>query len=347
MGGRWRRRGFTAAVLVLALSAGVLGAGRPVRVTGYEHALLWRAPWGKEPGAVAWAQGKDGNRYGPRAFALRPDGGVLLLDTFNSRVLALDAGGRVARIIPLDGDGYDDVAVSPGGTVYLADNVKGEVVWLDGAGAVAGREAMRPEGIDVYLIEGLAAGENSVFVQEAGWTTGGFFRRVTCLRGAGEPRGTLAQVLVRVSGEREESGGVVSEAVRAAVAAPDGCLYLDVHSPDGFTRRVQILSPRLEPLGAVEFRTGGFMGDGSLVGVDAKGAVYYLLGGDGGTGLYRFDRKGRLAAVLDLPRPGPVRLREWVQVSPRGDVYFLRATEAGLSLEAYLARQRWQWRWRR
>ncbi|MBC7340253.1 MAG: hypothetical protein H5U04_10430 [Firmicutes bacterium] len=339
--------GCTVVLVLVALCAGVLAAGGPVRVVHYEHRVIWQAPWGKEPGQVGWAEGKDGNRYGPRAFALRPGGGVLLLDTFNSRVLVLDAQGRVAGTIPLDSTGYDDVAISPSGTIYLAENVKGEVVWLHDAAGVAGREVMRPEGMDVYLIEELAVAEKSVFVQEAGWTTSGFFRRVTYLKGRGEPRGTLASVLVSVSGVREESEGVVSEAVRGTVVAPDGCLYLDVHSPDGFARRVQILSPRLEPWGQVELRTGTFMGQGSLVGVDGRGGMYYLLDGGESTGLYRFDRNGQLAGVLDIPTSGPVRLKKFVRVSPRGDVYFLRAGEESLSLEAYVLRHLWRWRWRR
>jgi len=335
------------AVMLLALVAGVLAAGGPERAGRYEHGVIWRAPWGKEAGQVGRAEGKDGQWYGPRSFALHPDGRILLLDTFNQRVLVLDHNGELAATIPLDGMGYDDVAVSPGGTVYLADNVKGELVWLDAGGSVAGREAMRPEGVDVYLIEELAVGEKSVFVQEAGWTTTGFFRRVSFLKGRGEARRTLASVLVSVSGVREDTEGVISEAVRGTVVAPDGCLYLDLHSPDGFVRRVQVLSPRLEPWGQVELRTGTFIGEGSLVGVDGKGYLYYLLYGGEPAGLHRFDRKGQLVQVLDIPTTGHARLKRFVRVSPRGDVYFLCAREEGLSLEVYRLRQVLRWRWRR
>jgi len=335
-------------LLVLAvLVLGVLAAGAPERVSRYEHQVVWQAPWGRGEGQVAWAEGKDGNRYGPRSFALHPDGRILVLDTFNQRIVVLDGRGQPAGTIGLDGMGYDDVSVSPAGTVYLADNVKGEVVWLDPSGKVDGREVMRPEGMDVYLIEELAAGQNSVFVQEAGWTPSGFFRRVTFLKGRGDSRGTLASVLVNVSGLREGTEGVISEAVRGTAVAPDGCLYLDVLCTDGFVRRVQVLSPRLEPFGELELRTGTFMGQGSLVGVDGKGCVYYLLQTGDQAGVYRFDRKGQLAAVLDVPASGYARLKRPVRVSPQGDVYFLRAREEGLSLEAYRLRQGWRWRWRR
>ncbi|MDI6893000.1 MAG: hypothetical protein AB1503_04670 [Bacillota bacterium] len=347
MRGRRRRPGYTAALVLVALVAGVLVAGGPERFSRYEHQVVWQAPWGKEEGQVAWAEGKDGQRYGPRSFALHPDGRILVLDTFNQRILVLDERGQFSGTAGLDGMGYDDVAVSPAGTVCLADNVKGEVVWLDSSGAVTGREVMRPEGMDVYLIEELAAGQSSVFVQEAGWTPSGFFRRVTFLKGRGESRGTLASVLVNVSGVREGAEGVISEAVRGTAVAPDGCLYLDLLCTDGFMRRVQVLSPRLEPFGALELRTGTYMGQGSLVGVDGKGYLYYLLHTGERTGLYRFDRRGQLTEVLDIPASEYTRLKRPVRVSARGDVYFLRAREEGLSLESYRLHRAWRWRWRR
>lgn len=331
---------------ILAFTGGFFVAGRPARVSEYEHQVLWQAGWGKGPGQVAWVEGRDGNRYGPRSLALYPGGRIAVLDTFNRRIHLLGEQGQVGTV-SLESDTYDDLAVAPDGTLCLVDNGKGEVVWLEQSGRVLARETLRSPGTDLYLIEGILAGEEVVYVQETGWTSTGFFRRVSFLRERGDERGILASLSLRVSGAKESEEGVIAEPVRGAALAPDGCLYLDTQTEDGFRRRVRVLSPRLQPWGEQEFHTGSYMGKGFLAGVDAQGCVYYLLSGEENRPrVCKFDARGRPVTALVLPDSEYVRLGRWVRISPQGDVYFLRAREEGLTLEAYRRKQRWVWRWR-
>ncbi|HHY93974.1 MAG TPA: hypothetical protein GX513_03025, partial [Firmicutes bacterium] len=80
----WR---FWVVVAAVAVLVGGFASGWPTRVEGYDAPLVvWQAGWGNGPGQVGWAEGKDGNRYGPRALAIGPQGKMAVLDACNRRL---------------------------------------------------------------------------------------------------------------------------------------------------------------------------------------------------------------------------------------------------------------------
>ncbi len=77
-------------------------------------------PW---DAAVGRIQGNEADSVGPKSFAVKPDGGVLLLDQVNLRVLDLDADGELVRYIALPAASFDDVEQYEGWAVLVLDRV--------------------------------------------------------------------------------------------------------------------------------------------------------------------------------------------------------------------------------
>ena len=353
----WR---FWVVVAAVAVLVGGFASGWPTRVEGYDAPLVvWQAGWGNGPGQVGWAEGKDGNRYGPRALAIGPQGKMAVLDACNRRLQVVSgpsgstepassrgSAGSLARVLSLDADTYDDVVWVSDGSLRLSDSGRGRVVWLDPEGQVRAEKVTRPEEVQVYLIEGLVARADVLYLQEVGWSGTGFFRRVSFLRGEGREGGTLASLEVQTSGTRGGEG-VASEGVRGLALAPDGCLYLDLQTEDAFSRRVRILTPALRPWKDVVLKATGYLGQGWLVGVDSQGCLYYVLAGqEGELGLHKFNLEGRELAVLPLPVSEFARLSKWVRVDLHGNIYYMRASQEGLVVEVHKLTRTWKWRWR-
>ncbi len=77
-------------------------------------------PWDDGVGRIV---GNESDSEGPKAFALTPEGGVLVLDQVNLRVLDIDAQGRLAGELPLPASTFDDLELWRGRAVLLLDRL--------------------------------------------------------------------------------------------------------------------------------------------------------------------------------------------------------------------------------
>ncbi|MHB0980017.1 MAG: hypothetical protein ACYC5Q_08125 [Thermoleophilia bacterium] len=59
-------------------------------------------PWGEDPGEVGLADPEGGERRGPEAFTVAPDGRIAVLDSVNKRLVVVAPPGAPAVPIPLD-----------------------------------------------------------------------------------------------------------------------------------------------------------------------------------------------------------------------------------------------------
>lgn len=85
------------------------------------QALPWLfLPWDDGVGRIL---GNEADSEGPKSFAVKPDGGVLILDQVNLRVLDLDANGELTGTIPLPAATFDDVEQFDGRAVLALDRL--------------------------------------------------------------------------------------------------------------------------------------------------------------------------------------------------------------------------------
>jgi hypothetical protein len=82
-------------------------------------------PWDTAVGRII---GDESASEGPESFALEPDGGLLVLDQVNLRVLDLDAEGRVTGTIALPASTFEDVEQYEGRAVLALDRLVGKVL---------------------------------------------------------------------------------------------------------------------------------------------------------------------------------------------------------------------------
>jgi hypothetical protein len=107
----------------------------------------WRfLPWDKEAGRVL---GSEADSEGPKSFAVKPDGGLLVLDQVNRRVVDLDAAGKIAGTIAIPGVTFDDVEQYGGRAILLLDRlVSRRLLVMDMRGAVLTEVAVQGRGIE-------------------------------------------------------------------------------------------------------------------------------------------------------------------------------------------------------
>jgi len=74
--------------------------------------------------------GDESASEGPESFALMPDGGFLILDQVNQRVLRLDAEGHVSTTIELPASTFEDVGQFEGRAVLVLDRLIGSVLMV-------------------------------------------------------------------------------------------------------------------------------------------------------------------------------------------------------------------------
>ena len=74
--------------------------------------------------------GDESASVGPESFALMPDGGSLVLDQINRRVLRLDAQGRLSATIELPATSFEDVEQYEGRAVLVLDRLIGSVLMV-------------------------------------------------------------------------------------------------------------------------------------------------------------------------------------------------------------------------
>jgi len=103
-------------------------------------------PWDQAVGRVI---GQQSDSEGPKSFALEPDGGVLVLDQVNRRVLDLDAKGQVRGTIALPAATFDDVEQFEGRAVLVLDRLVSKVLLvMDLKGTTLAEVALEGRGIE-------------------------------------------------------------------------------------------------------------------------------------------------------------------------------------------------------
>jgi len=114
----------------LALTCAAMGCEQPrvVQVQAPVTAALQTPtllPWDTAVGRII---GDESASEGPESFALLPDGGLLVLDQINFRILRLDPDGQVAGTIELPADTFEDVEQYQGRAVLALDRFVGKVL---------------------------------------------------------------------------------------------------------------------------------------------------------------------------------------------------------------------------
>jgi len=103
-------------------------------------------PWDDTVGRVL---GNEADSEGPKSFAIKPDGGVLLLDQVNLRILDLDADGELVRDIDLPAATFDDVEQYDGWAVLALDRLAAQTLLvMDPVGTPLAEVGLPGRGID-------------------------------------------------------------------------------------------------------------------------------------------------------------------------------------------------------
>jgi hypothetical protein len=133
----------------MALALAAIGCDQPtVSVAPTTSALQARTllPWDTAVGRIF---GDESASEGPMSFALEPDGGALVLDQVNQRVLRLDAEGRARGTIELPSATFEDVEQYEGRAVLALDRLVGKVLRvMDREGALLAEVPVEGRGIE-------------------------------------------------------------------------------------------------------------------------------------------------------------------------------------------------------
>lgn len=102
--------------------------------------------WDRDVGRII---GNESDSEGPKSFAVRPDGSVLVLDQVNQRILVLDPKGAQAGLIDLPSTTFDDVEQFEGRAVLALDRLVARTLRvMDDKGAVLTEVALEGRGIE-------------------------------------------------------------------------------------------------------------------------------------------------------------------------------------------------------
>jgi hypothetical protein len=134
------------AVIVLGCAVGLVPSlGRAAQASSPGEPWLF-LPWDDSVGRVL---GDEADSEGPKSFAVKPDGGVLLLDQVNLRVIDLDADGELIRYIDLPAATFDDVEQYDGRAVLALDRLAARTLLvMDLVGTPLAEVALEGRGID-------------------------------------------------------------------------------------------------------------------------------------------------------------------------------------------------------
>ncbi len=103
-------------------------------------------PWDDTVGRIL---GNEADSEGPKSFAVKPDGGVLLLDQVNLRVIDLDSDGELIRYIALPAATFDDVEQYQDRAVLVLDRVVARTLLvMDLVGTPLAEVPLEGRGID-------------------------------------------------------------------------------------------------------------------------------------------------------------------------------------------------------
>ena len=127
--------------------AATVAAARPGSEPQRDPGVVFTAGWGSAPGELGHDIPEEGAPEGPMSFVVDSRGRVFVLDQINRRVQIFEPG-KPPRIIPLDRDTFQDLALRGDGGLALLDRLAGkELVLLDDQGAETGRVPLVGDGV--------------------------------------------------------------------------------------------------------------------------------------------------------------------------------------------------------
>jgi sugar lactone lactonase YvrE len=126
-------------------SAGAPSAGR---TAPYQLSAQKILKYGRAEGEIGMISGKGQPPVGPESFAVGKDGGILVADVVNQRVVVYSSNGTYLRSIDLPGIALGDVTADAQGRVYVYDQVRHALHQYDAHGAPQSALSLNAADID-------------------------------------------------------------------------------------------------------------------------------------------------------------------------------------------------------
>jgi len=333
MGARTRRFGLLA---LLVLGGGLLIAAGLLRVevvTERRLVEVARGGWGGGRDQFGLLTADTGKLYGPRSFAVAPDGSLCVADTYNRRLVVIGGQGQPgqrgqrgqepvrvnvdvpASLLEATSDRpfvAEDVACGGGGLVCVAGAGGPQVLVFEGEEALGPVAGPTPPNGD-WLLEGLWVAGGDLFLAEQVVANDAFYRNLYAVpqeqalgagaadgaaggaAGGAAPWRAVARLTLDASGTRR----CVTSILDAPNIMPAGNRIFTLGpGRDRFERALRAFSPGGELLWEDRLEMPHLADTAELVGADARGRVYV------GVDLHEPD-----ATVLAWSTPPPGRQR--------------------------------------
>ncbi len=104
--------------------------------------------YGRAEGEIGMVNGRGQPPVGPESFAVGRDGGILVADVVNQRLVVYSSSGTYIRSINLPGIALGDVSTDKPGRVYVYDQVRRALLQYDADGALRSTLNLEPKDID-------------------------------------------------------------------------------------------------------------------------------------------------------------------------------------------------------
>jgi hypothetical protein len=141
-----RKRKRLLAVVLFGCTLGLASSSARAAPGGGQLEPWLFLPWDESVGRIL---GDEADSEGPHSFTVKPEGGVLLLDQVNLRVLDFDSDGGLVGTIDLPGSTFDDVEQYEGRAVLALDRlVARTLLVMDLQGTHLAEVSLEGRGID-------------------------------------------------------------------------------------------------------------------------------------------------------------------------------------------------------
>lgn len=338
------------ALVLLVLPAFLRSLMHPV---GVNREVLFKGVWGGDDNQFGRYLGADGKVHGPQSLARGPSGWIYILDTYNRRVLVLDAAGKPLRTFSLSKgnvEGYnlppfpDDIAVDDLGRVYLADNRNVAILVFEPAGKpLAVLRVVPPEdtkgGSNWYgRLENLHAAADGVYADELWMDQEKAIRMLRKYSASGGPVPQVVQVTFTSTPQGASVEGPATGFMSSVVAG--GRCYLDGPlSADPGKRSVTVTDDQGHRMRVVTVTGPASLAGATLLGVARDGRLYFGINLNQDLGQVAIvEAGGRVERVLSVDGSGFAAVHP-ARLSETGDIYVLSHTPEGVQLVRFAARK--------
>ena len=368
---RLRSRTLYGFLALLTLLAFLLGSWFWGRTEEYHPRLLVSFPWTEGDFAPAVTAG--GMLYGPRTFALGPDGSIVVADSNSGSLLIFDQEGRYLgrSQVPVNGRiQWDDMVITEDGRIYLVNNAKPAIDVIDipggpltkssGVRAIPRTSAWQESARHIATVADFQSDEvqnRNAFAAEldsgkvvrlealAPWAGKLFFslleidrqkytRKLFLLERLQQARPVLEYEIRPDSAANRKPG---SEMMFHTLAVSGrGELYLDVSQSGSFDRELVKMSADGKIEESMRLPLDQWPRSFDLLGVDRAGAIYagVNLGTESGF-IRKYDAAGRLIWQVSAPQQEKVHTNTWARIDDRGSIYLFKPSQQGIQIEKW------------